>query len=146
MAQTRTVNSLAQVGEVLQDMGINDVQEHDQVRFLLHEETSLEAATDVKVRTHIGRNGFTLLNHELMECKFRTKIKLDKAFHAMYTATMNECNQELLPVEAHIAELRRLLNLPFDQIEDNLPDIMQRNRGLQHVIYPNPPVYISPLF
>jgi hypothetical protein len=35
MAQTRTVNSLAQVGEVLQDMGINDVQEHNQVRFLL---------------------------------------------------------------------------------------------------------------
>jgi hypothetical protein len=53
---------------------------------------------------------------------------------------MIECDQELVPLEAHITELKRLLLLPNNEIEDIGPDIMQRGRGLQQVLYLHPPV------
>lgn len=57
---------------------------------------------------------------------------------------MIECDQELVPLEAHITELKRLLLLPNNEIEDIGPDIMQRGRGLQQVLYLHPPFPLYP--
>ena len=85
-----------------------------------------------------------------MDCKFQTKAELDEAYERMFTECMNECDQQLIPLEAHIAELKRLLAQPDNEIENTGTDIMQRNRGLQQVLSLHPPVYLSfhplPLF
>nr|AAW56927.1 hypothetical protein [Oryza sativa Japonica Group] len=137
MAEIETISSLADADDVLENRGINQVEGINQVQFRLDEQISLVAATEVKVRTRPGRLGFRLLNPELMDCKFQTKVKLDEAYERMFTECMIECDQELVPLEAHIAELKRLLLLPNNEIEDIGPDIMQRGRGLQQFpLYP----------
>ena len=150
MAEIETISSLAEAGNVLENRGINSVQGNNQVQFCLDERTSLVAATKVKARTRPGRLGFRLVNPELMDCKFQTKAELDEAYERMFTECMNECDQQLIPLEAHIAELKRLLAQPDNEIENTGTDIMQRNRGLQQVLYLHPPVYLSfhplPLF
>uniref|UniRef100_A0A0E0LJZ8 Uncharacterized protein n=1 Tax=Oryza punctata TaxID=4537 RepID=A0A0E0LJZ8_ORYPU len=103
-AEIETISSLADANEVLENRGINQVEEINQVQFCLHERTSLVAAT---------------------KC-------------------MSECDQELIPLEAHIAELKRLLLLPDNEIEDIGPDILQRDPGLQQVLYLHPPFPLYP--
>ncbi|EEE61985.1 hypothetical protein OsJ_16766 [Oryza sativa Japonica Group] len=144
MAEIETISSLADADDVLENRGINQVEGINQVQFRLDEQISLVAATEVKVRTRPGRLGFRLLNPELMDCKFQTKVKLDEAYERMFTECMIECDQELVPLEAHIAELKRLLLLPNNEIEDIGPDIMQRGRGLQQVLYLHPPFPLYP--
>lgn len=84
MAEIETISSLADADDVLENRGINQVEGINQVQFRLDEQISLVAATEVKVRTRPGRLGFRLLNPELMDCKFQTKVKLDEAYERMF--------------------------------------------------------------
>jgi hypothetical protein len=65
---------------------------------------------------------------------------LEKACGA---STLKTCGESTLkPLEAHIAELKRLLAQPDNEIENTRTDIMQRNRGLQQMLYLHPPIYL----
>ncbi|TVU21649.1 hypothetical protein EJB05_31299, partial [Eragrostis curvula] len=113
-----TISSLEEAGDALKNRDI------DQVQFLLHEQTSLQAATEVMVRTCPGKLGYS--------------VKLDEAYRR-FEECMQQCDQELRPLEVHITQLKRLLLLPDNEIAHVGPDIMQRNQGVQHVLYPHPP-------
>uniref|UniRef100_A0A0E0GSS0 Uncharacterized protein n=1 Tax=Oryza nivara TaxID=4536 RepID=A0A0E0GSS0_ORYNI len=139
MNNIRTVASLDEVKGVLQEMGINAIGQAHQVQFCLHEQTSLKEATEIKVITRPGRHGFKLVNPELLNCKFKAKVKLDVCYKTMFNACMVQCDQELLPLEARIAQLKNLILSTDDQIPHRGPEVDQRNRGVQLMLYPNPP-------
>jgi hypothetical protein len=139
MNSIRTVASLDEVNGVLQEMGINAIGQAHQVQFCLHEQTSLKEATEIKVITRPGRHGFKLVNPELLNCKFKAKVKLDVCYKTMFNACMVQCDQELLPLEARIAQLKNLILSTDDQIPHRGPEVDQRNRGVQLMLYPEPP-------
>ncbi|TVU21663.1 hypothetical protein EJB05_31313, partial [Eragrostis curvula] len=120
-----TISSLEEAGDALKNRDI------DQVQFLLHEQTSLQAATEVMVRTCPGKLGYS--------------VKLDEAYRR-FEECMQQCDQELRPLEVHITQLKRLLLLPDNEIAHVGPDIMQRNQGVQHVLYPHPPFPLYPSY
>lgn len=113
-----------------------------QLQFRLAPDTPLEAATLLKTRTTPGLTGFQLVNPELMDCKNRTKIGFKLAYKRMYRQSMVDFNRQLRDLNAHITELERLIGMLLDQIPNQGPPITQRNRGLQEVIYLQPPVYL----
>jgi hypothetical protein len=87
-------------------------------------------------------------NFELLDCKFEAKVELDQYFNTMLDACMVQCDQELLPLEARIAELKALMLSTDQQIPHVGPDVKYRNREVQQMLYPHPPVCLyfrSPL-
>ena len=131
---TETFRSLTHANQLRNNRGVGQVQ------FLLDEETPLVDAAIIKTRTRPGLLGFRMLNPELMDCKHRTKVELEEAYNEMFQDCMHRCDHELVTVDASIAELRRLINLPDGEIPHNGPPIGQRNQGLREVIYLRPPV------
>jgi hypothetical protein len=81
-----------------------------------------------------------LHNFELLDCKFEAKVELDQYFNTMLDACMVQCDQELLPLEARIAELKALMLSTDQQIPHVGPDVKYRNREVQQMLYPHPPV------
>lgn len=87
-------------------------------------------------------------NFELLDCKFEAQVELDQYFNTMLDACMVQCDQELLPLEARIAELKALMLSTDQQIPHVGPDVKYRNREVQQMLYPHPPVCLyfrSPL-
>ncbi|GJM91846.1 hypothetical protein PR202_ga08264 [Eleusine coracana subsp. coracana] len=91
-------------------------------------------------------DGFRLLNPELLDCKFGAKIELEKCYKNMLDESMTQFNQELIPLEARIAVLKHLMLSTDAQIPNVGPPINQRNRGVQHTLYPNPPFPENPKY
>ncbi|CAL5068783.1 unnamed protein product [Urochloa decumbens] len=144
MANIRTVSSLADVNNALQEMNINAIDQAGQVQFRLHEQTSLQEAAKIKMNTQPGKHGFNVVNPELLDCKYRVKVALEESYNTMFDACMRQCDDELLPVEASIAELKALELSTDQQIPHIGPDVFHRNRGVQQMLYPNPPFDIYP--
>ncbi|RLN36380.1 hypothetical protein C2845_PM03G04510 [Panicum miliaceum] len=86
----------------------------DQVEFRVDQRTSLVDAAQVKDITRAGVQGFELVNPELLDCKCRTKTKLEEAFERMLEASKVQCNAELVILEDHITSLKRSINTPED--------------------------------
>lgn len=133
MGDIETISSLAEANDVLRNRGIDQVEGYQLVQFHLDERSSLLDAAEIKTRTRPGRVGFRLLNPELLDCKNKTKIEVEKAYKRLFNQCMLQCEQELVPLEAAIAELKRRLLLPDNEIADVGPDVMHRNRGVQQV-------------
>ncbi|VAH24038.1 unnamed protein product [Triticum turgidum subsp. durum] len=147
MAQVvRIVSSLADVDAALQDLGITEVNQANQVRFQLDERAPLQDAAEIGVRTRPGRHGFILVNPELLECKSKTKRALERSFNIMINEALERIDQEMLGVDASISELKVLVLKNDNQMPHNGPPLVERNRGVQHVIYPHPPFPEDPSF
>ncbi|XP_037444891.1 uncharacterized protein LOC119314244 [Triticum dicoccoides] len=150
MAQVvRVVSSLADVDDALQDLDITNTYEADQVRFQLDERAPLQDAAAISLRTHPGRHGFILVNPELLKCKSKTKGTLEESFNNMLDASLERMNQEMEGVEASIAFLKVLVlydDKQMAQMAPNGPPLLERNRGVQHAIYPHPPFPEDPSF
>lgn len=140
MANIRTVSSLDEVNDALQEMGITVIDQAPQVQFRLHEQASLTEATKMRTRTRPGRHGFRLVNPELLDCKVNAKVVLEECCKTLLKASMVQCDNELLPLEARIAQLKELFLSTDDQIPHIGPEVHERNRGVQQMLYPNPPV------
>ena len=134
MGDIETISSLAEANDVLRNRVIDQVEGYQLVQFHLDERSSLLDAAEIKTRTRPGRVGFRLLNPELLDCKNKTKIEVEKAYKRLFNQCMLQCEQELVPLEAAIAELKRRLLLPDNEIADVGPDVMHRNRGVQQGI------------
>lgn len=146
MANIRTVSSLGEVNGALQEMGINTIDQAHQVQFRLHKQTSLKEATEIKMMIQTGRHGFRLVNPELLDCKFDARVKLEEWYNTMLDACMAQCDHELFSLEASIAELKDLMLSTDDQIPHIGPEVHHRNRGVQQMLYPNPPVCLFLFF
>ncbi|EAY74422.1 hypothetical protein OsI_02312 [Oryza sativa Indica Group] len=144
MANIRTVSSLGEVNGALQEIGINTIDQAHQVQFRLHKQTSLKEATEIKMMIQTGRHGFRLVNPELLDCKFDARVKLEEWYNTMLDACMAQCDHELFSLEASIAELKDLMLSTDDQIPHIGPEVHHRNRGVQQMLYPNPPFPIDP--
>ena len=143
MANIRVVSSLNDVATELQNLQITDIARANDVQFQLDEETPLQDAAEMKMKIRPGKHEFILVNPELLECKYRAKVELETSFNSMLDASMEQIDQELQPIEEGIATLRVLVRYNDHQIPQNGPPLDQRNRGVQHVIYPCPPVRVS---
>jgi len=146
MANIRVVSSLNDVATELQNLQITDIARANDVQFQLDEETPLQDAAEMKMKIRPGKHEFILVNPELLECKYRAKVELETSFNSMLDASMEQIDQELQPIEEGIAALRVLVRYNDHQIPQNGPPLDQRNRGVQHVIYPCPPFPIEPRF
>ncbi|XP_044963594.1 uncharacterized protein LOC123422103 [Hordeum vulgare subsp. vulgare] len=147
MAQVRIVSSLADVDAALQDLHITDLNQANKVRFRLDERAPLQEAANITVRTtHPGSHGFILVNPELLKCKLKAKTALETSFNTMLDASLELIDQELQGVEASIAALKVFVRYDDNQMPHNGPPLLQRNRGVQHVIYPHPPFPRAPSF
>ena len=140
MANIRTVSSLAEVNGVLEEMGIDTIGGANQVQFRLHEQASLKDATKMKTRIRPGRHGFKLVNSELFDCKFKAMVELQEGYNTMVETCMVDCDHQLLPLEARIAELKYLLLSTDEEIPKIGFGAAERNRGVQQMRYPNRPV------
>jgi len=146
-APIQVVSSLQDIAHVLEAMQIDAIDRAAEVQFELGEQTSLSEAVNIKARTEPGRDGFVLVNHELLACKFRTKVKLEAAFKRMFDASLRRINEELGPIEDAIAVLRVLVRTADPQMPaNNGPPLEERGQGPQQCIYPVPPVSVSFLF
>lgn len=139
MANIRTVSSLAEVNGVLEEMGIDTIGGANQVQFRLHEQASLKDATKMKTRIRPGRHGFKLVNSELFDCKFKAMVELQEGYNTMVETCMVDCDHQLLPLEARIAELKYLLLSTDEEIPKIGFGAAERNRGVQQMRYPNRP-------
>ncbi|KAK3162667.1 hypothetical protein QOZ80_1BG0092200 [Eleusine coracana subsp. coracana] len=139
MANIRIVSSLAEVDQALQDLNINAINQAAQVRFCLHEHASLKEASKMKLKTRPGRHGFRFLNPELLDCKCKAKVQLEECYTNMLRTSMTQFDQELIPLEARIGVLKHLMLSTDDQIQHTGPPVNTRNRGVQQMLYPNPP-------
>ena len=74
----------------------------------------------MKTKARPGRHGFKLVNPELLE-----------DFNTMFEACMAECDLELLPLQAHIAQLKQLLLSTDAQIPHIGLAPKERNRWVQ---------------
>ena len=61
---------------------------------------------------------------------------LEKIYKPTFDNCMEQCNQEFLALDAHIANLA----LSINQIPPIDPPEEERNRGMQHVMYVRPTV------
>ncbi|KAM3336545.1 hypothetical protein ACQJBY_030512 [Aegilops geniculata] len=139
MAQVRIVSSLADVDPALQDLHITEMNQAGLVRFQLDEQPRLQEAAKINVKTHPGRHGFILVNPELLKCKSSAKTALETSFNTMLDASLERIDQELQGVEASIAALEVLVLCDDNQMAHNGASLPERNRGVQHAIYPHPP-------
>lgn len=149
MGQVRIVSSMADVDAALEDLQITAMNEAHLVRFQLDERASLEDAADISVRTRPGRHGFILVNPELLDCKSIAKRALERSFNTMLDEALERIDQEMLGVDASIAALKILVlknDNEMDQLGPNGPPLLERNRGVQQVIYPHPPFPVAPSF
>lgn len=142
MAEVRIVSSLADVAAALQDLQITEMNQAGLVRFQLDERAPLQEAAKINVKTHPGRHGFILVNPELLKCKSSAKTALETSFNTMLDASLERIDQELQGVEASIAALRVLVLYNDNQMAHNGPPLLERNQGVQHAIYPHPPVRV----
>ena len=88
----------------------------DEVAFQVDEQTSLVNAAEIQNITRPGVHGFELVNPELLYCKIRAHASLMEAYERMFKACMEQCDNELLTVEAHIGSLKRSLAIPNEDI------------------------------
>ena len=139
----RIVSSLDDVATALQDLNINATAQFGEVQFQLDEQAPLQEAANMKVKTRPGREGFRLVNPELLECKYRAKVALETSFNLMLDESIQRIDQELEPIEDSITALRVLVRTPDEQIQHTGPALQQRNRGVVHCLYPCPPVRLS---
>uniref|UniRef100_A0A0D9WLA4 Uncharacterized protein n=1 Tax=Leersia perrieri TaxID=77586 RepID=A0A0D9WLA4_9ORYZ len=130
-APIQVVSSLQDIAHVLEAMHIDAIDRADEVQFELGEQTSLSEAVNIKSRTGPGRDGFVLVNHELLACKFRTKVKLEAAFNRMVDASLRRINEEPGPIEVRTADPQMTAN--------NGPPLAKRGQGPRQCIYANPP-------
>ena len=143
MANIRVVSSLDDVATELQNLQITDVAQVNNVQFQLDEQAPLQDAANMKVKIRPGKHGFILVNPEPLECKYCANMALETSFNRMIDTSMERIDQELQPIEEGIAALRVLVGYNDQQIPPNGPPLNHRNRGVQHCIYPCPPVRVS---
>uniref|UniRef100_A0A453GWN4 Uncharacterized protein n=1 Tax=Aegilops tauschii subsp. strangulata TaxID=200361 RepID=A0A453GWN4_AEGTS len=138
MAQVRIVSNLADVDAALQDLHITEMNQAGLVRFQLDQQAPLPKAAKINVKTHPGRHGFILVNPELLKCKSSAKTALETSFNTMLDASLERIDQELHGVEASIVALEVLVLYDDNQMAHNGPSLPERNRGVEHAIYPHP--------
>uniref|UniRef100_A0A453GWT4 Uncharacterized protein n=1 Tax=Aegilops tauschii subsp. strangulata TaxID=200361 RepID=A0A453GWT4_AEGTS len=143
MAQVRIVSNLADVDAALQDLHITEMNQAGLVRFQLDQQAPLPKAAKINVKTHPGRHGFILVNPELLKCKSSAKTALETSFNTMLDASLERIDQELHGVEASIVALEVLVLYDDNQMAHNGPSLPERNRGVEHAIYPHPHVRCS---
>jgi len=146
MANVRVVASLEEVNTALQDLNINDVGQVNEVQFQLHEQASLQDAAMMKMKTRPRRQGFRLLNPELLECKYEAKMMLETSMNRVLDASIHRIDEDLERIVNSIATLKVLVNTPDHKIPHHGPALNERNRGVQHMIYPCPPFNTNPSF
>ncbi|KAF7040798.1 LOW QUALITY PROTEIN: hypothetical protein CFC21_050674 [Triticum aestivum] len=137
MAQVRIVSNLADVDVALQDLHITEMNQAGLVRFQLDEQAPLQEEAKINVKTHPRRHGFILVNPELLKCKSSAKTALETSFNTMLDASLERIDQELQGVEASIVALEVLVLYDDNQMAHNGPSL-ERNRGVEHAIYPHP--------
>ncbi|XBI40257.1 hypothetical protein VPH35_124871 [Triticum aestivum] len=148
-APVTVVSRLADVDAALEGLQITEMNQHNQVRFQLDERAPLQEAAMIGERTRPGRLGFILVNPELLECKTKTKGALEREFKNMLAEALQRIDQEMLEVDASTSVLKvRVLktDAEVDLLGPHGPPLDERNAGVQHVIYPNPPFPENPSF
>lgn len=147
--QVRVVSSLGDINDALHDLHIDQVNQADQVQFQLDEQAPLRDAAEMLLRTHPGTHGFIFVNPELLKCKSKTKGTLEADFNDMLDASLAKMDQEIQGIEASLSALRVLVlynDNQIDQMAPNGPPLVERNQGVRHAVYPNPPFPEDPSF
>ena len=84
-----------------------------------------------------------MLNPELLECKYEAKMMLETSMNHVLDASIQRIDEDLERIVNSIATLKVLVNTPDHKIPHHGPALNERNRGVQHMIYPCPPVCLS---
>lgn len=102
-----------------------------EVVFELNAQTSLRHAEEVDNITRPGLRGFRLMNPELLHCKKRTKMELEKAYRRMRDQCLAQCDQEISTLDMQIAFVKQMIAVPNVMLPHVGPPAEQRNQGVQ---------------
>jgi hypothetical protein len=71
------------------------------------------------------------MNPELLHCKKRTKMELERAYRRMRDQCLAQCDQEISTLDMQIAFVKQMIAVPNVMLPHVGPPAEQRNQGVQ---------------